>query len=102
MIDLSQNDCIIIAKRSLNISFDHLRKSFRKTEQNYRFRFISHDVFVNNLDLNFQKTISRFLNVLKNQEIVFNLHSKIENFFVIFVVKYFSSFTKNQKNTITH
>ena len=58
IVDFFQNDCNIIAKYFLNKDLNYLHKFRRKLKQNYKFRFISYDNITNNLNLNFQKTIS--------------------------------------------
>ncbi len=79
MSNLSQDNCTVIAKHSLNNFLNYLQDSLWKTEQSYKLNFIFYDAAVDSFDQEFQKTTSRLLIMLMSHEMIFNLRSETEN-----------------------
>lgn len=79
MSNLSQDNCTVITKHSLNNFLNYLRDSLRKTEQSYKLNFIFYDAAVDSFDQESQKTTSKLLVTLMNHEMIFNLRSETEN-----------------------
>ena len=77
MANFLPNKRVIIAKHSLTNSLEYLREPLRKIEQSYKSDSLSYNSAADSLDSDSQKTISRFLSVLLEHEIAFNLRSKI-------------------------
>lgn len=79
MINLSQNDCNIIAEHFLNKYLNQLRDALERAKQKYELNFLFHHDVVNDVDSNSQKIISRLLYILQSHEAALDLRSKIES-----------------------